>query len=77
MLGRLEMDVDSCIEAYTNLMSQVFEMKKSPIDLRLNVQGRFDTAKLENAIKSLITSPDDPALALLNDEASDRRPCRM
>jgi hypothetical protein len=53
MLGRLEMDVDECIAAYTGLMKTVFETKSSwfPASWTGNIKSRFDAAKLEGAIK--------------------------
>jgi hypothetical protein len=76
MLGRLEMDVESCIKAYTNLMSDVFGKRKKPIDWRLNVKGRFSSEALETAIKSMILSHEVPETALLNDDQASRRCCR-
>jgi hypothetical protein len=55
MLGRLEMDVDSCIKWYIHLCELVFSNKKlSPIDLMTNIRARFDSNKLEDAIKKVI-----------------------
>jgi hypothetical protein len=72
MLGRLEMDVESCIKAYTNLMSDVFGKRKKPIDWRLNVNGQFSSEALETAIKSMILSYEVPETALLNDDQASR-----
>lgn len=76
MLGRLEMDVESCIKAYTSLMSDVFGKRTSPVDWLLNVKGQFSSRALETAIKSLIPSQEDPETALLNDAKAEKRPCR-
>lgn len=55
MLGRLEMDVDSCIKWYIHLCELVFSDKKlSPIDIMTNIRARFDSHKLEEAIKKVI-----------------------
>lgn len=55
MLGRLEMDVDSCIKWYIYLCKLVFSNKKlSPIDLMTNIRARFDSDKLEEAIKKVM-----------------------
>jgi hypothetical protein len=58
MLGRLEMDVDACIVAYTKLIKVVFEEKahRTPFSWRGWVRARFDTAKLKAAIEEVITS---------------------
>lgn len=64
MLGRLEMDVDECIAAYTNLMKRIFEKqpKRNPIKgLFGSIEPRFDANTLEDAIKEVITnSGPDP-----------------
>ena len=72
MLGRLEMDIDSSIQAYTDLMKDVFGKKGKRIDWHLNIKGQFSSVALEKAIKSMI--PTDPETALLNDEK--QRPCK-
>lgn len=77
MLGRLEMDAESCIKAYTNLMEDIFAKRTKPIDWKLNVKGQFSEKALEMAIKSLIPPNEDPEEALLNDSRSDKRPCRV
>jgi hypothetical protein len=53
MLGRLEMDVDECIEVYTNMMKDIFKKKGLPIDLKRKfwkgkIKGRFDSSVLED-----------------------------
>lgn len=75
MLGRLEMDVEACIEAYSRLMDDVFGKRGSRIDWRLNIKGQFNSKDLEAAIKSLIKD-EDPEEALLNDAAAEQRSCR-
>ncbi|KIM93182.1 hypothetical protein OIDMADRAFT_138250 [Oidiodendron maius Zn] len=53
MLGRLEMDVDECIAAYSELAAAVFSQKSSriPFNIKGKIQERFDSAKLESAIR--------------------------
>ena len=56
MLGRLEMTVDECIEAFTGIMDAVFT-KKHTIPFNIfsgQVVPRFDTAILEDSIKNTI-----------------------
>ncbi len=67
MLGRLEMDVDECIDAYLSLIKSVFEKKKRifAISWTGNIQSRFSSKVLESAIKKVIgdrkdVSVDDP-----------------
>lgn len=56
MLGRLGMDVDECIGAYSDLAAAVFGEKLSsiPINVKGNFKARFDSAKLESAIRRVI-----------------------
>ena len=77
MLGRLEMDVDECIAAYTRLMKTVFEKKSSllPADWAGKTKARFDSTKLETAIKEVITSQGAKETDLFNDGVE--RGCRV
>lgn len=56
MLGRLEMDVDDCITAYSELAEAVFGEKLSsfPFDLKGKVKARFDSTKLEKAVRKVV-----------------------
>lgn len=60
MLGRLEMTVDQCIEAYIRLMDVVFDPKyKKTLPFKVRngkVQPRYKTEELEQAIKQVITN---------------------
>ncbi|RSM15449.1 hypothetical protein CDV31_005042 [Fusarium ambrosium] len=60
MLGRLEMDVDECIAAYNHLIEHIFSEKarahRFRFSLRGQTQSRFDSKRLEEAIKQTITS---------------------
>ena len=76
MLGRLEMDVESCIKAYTSLMGDVFGKRNKKIDWRLNVKEQFSSSALEKAIKTMIPAQQDPEKAPLNDDQSAQRPCK-
>jgi hypothetical protein len=69
MLGRLEMDVDDCITAYSKLMETVFEGKSSwvPVSLRGRVKARFDSKKLRAAIEQVIDGAKASATDLFND----------
>jgi hypothetical protein len=77
MLGRLEMDVDECIEAYSNLAKTVFgeRLHRLPVNLRGHIQARFDSTKLENAIKRVISERDFSETELLND--GNERGCHV
>ena len=76
MLGRLEMDVDECITAYSNLAAAVFSEKLSrlPVNIKGNVKPRFDSTKLENAIREVVTQSGTSETQLLNDRTA--RGCR-
>jgi hypothetical protein len=56
MLGRLEMDVDQCIAAYTDLAESVFRKRISllPFNFRGKVKSRFDSAKLGAAVLKIV-----------------------
>lgn len=76
MLGRLEMDVDECIAAYSDLAADVFGYKLSrfPVNIKGGVKPRFDSVKLESAIKKVITKKGVSDTDLLND--GTERGCR-
>ena len=58
MLGRLEMGVDECITAYSELMKAVFVEASSwlPVSWTGQVKARFDSGKLKGAIEDVISS---------------------
>ncbi|EXJ75745.1 uncharacterized protein A1O5_00252 [Cladophialophora psammophila CBS 110553] len=72
MLGRLEMDVDECIEAYNRLIKTVFEKKAhwALFNWRGNIQAQFDNAKLKGAIEEIITRKGYSTTELFNDGKS-------
>ena len=71
MLGRLEMDVSSCIDAYVALSDTVFHKVHHRVRLNGKTQARFDTAALERAIKNITASSghDEDALLKAGPEA--------
>ena len=77
MLGRLEMDVDECISAYSELMKAVFKAKSSqfPISLKGRTKARFDSNRLKNAIEQVIARHDASKTDLFNDGGP--RGCRV
>ncbi|KAF2478028.1 phospholipase, patatin family protein [Lindgomyces ingoldianus] len=76
MLGWLEMSVDECITAYSDLAETVFGEKLSriPVNIKGKVKPRFDSAKLESAIKKVITQCGACETDLFNN--STERRCR-
>lgn len=71
MLGRLEMDVDQCIEAYNSIAKSVFGGGPSPapVDPTGKVPAPFDLAALERAIRKMITASGASEKDVFNDGA--------
>ncbi|CAI7636757.1 unnamed protein product [Penicillium glandicola] len=69
MLGRLEMGVDECILAYTELMESVFSEKINsvPIDWSGNIVSQYDSKKLKKAVENVITRAGLSPTDLMND----------
>lgn len=76
MLGRLEMDVDECIVAYSDLAAAVFSKKLSRVPVTINgkIKPRFDSAKLEEAINRVVAQYGASRIEMLND--GNERGCR-
>ncbi|XP_014550452.1 hypothetical protein COCVIDRAFT_115445 [Bipolaris victoriae FI3] len=76
MLGRLEMSVDECIDAYSELAADVFgeKLHRLPVTIRGAVQSRFDSGRLENAIRNVVAQSGASETALFNDGVE--RGCR-
>ncbi|KAJ9480820.1 hypothetical protein VN97_g12706 [Penicillium thymicola] len=77
MLGRLEMDVDECIDAYSDLAAAVFGEKLRSIPFNLfkgDITARFDLAKLESAIRKVVEDSGASMQDLFND--GTERGCR-
>ena len=75
MLGRLQMDVDDCIEAYVRLADRVFKKTGPPLDLCCQVQSRFNTKALEQEIKGLVRRQTGTENSLLKNE--DDASCKV
>ncbi|CAG9955926.1 unnamed protein product [Clonostachys rosea f. rosea IK726] len=69
MLGRLRMTVDECIAAYTSLSNKVFEKKSHRVKINGQLQGRFDSAALEQAVKQTLAGIGNGKDALLKDSS--------
>lgn len=76
MLGRLEMDVDECIDAYSGLAAAVFgeRLRSIPVNFKGDVTAQFDSAKLESAIQKVIEDSGASKQDLFND--GTERGCR-
>jgi calcium-independent phospholipase A2-gamma len=69
MLGRLEMNIDDCIDAFTGMMDEIFHRKhKLPFMLSGNVRGRYSSETLEKCIKQAITDAGFPPDTKLRDQ---------
>lgn len=69
------MSVEECIEAYTALSDQVFEKKHHRVSLKGDIQGRFDTAALERALKQILRQQGHSEDTLLQDTTEN--PCKV
>ncbi|KAH9209887.1 acyl transferase/acyl hydrolase/lysophospholipase [Leptodontidium sp. 2 PMI_412] len=67
MLGRLEIDVDECIEEYTSMFEAIFGKKGLPVNMWGKIKGRFDSTVLEQCIKGILKKRGLAEDALLND----------
>lgn len=81
MLGPLEMDVQSCIDAYVELSEQVFIPKKSwrlskALDL-IRMKERFDSTKLTKAIVKIIEHQGRDKDMMIFDEGNPHPKCNM
>ena len=74
MLGRLEMDIEPCIEAYSEFSRRVFSRKNLPVDVRGRYKGRYKAAELEGATKDIVKASGLPVDEPLNDRKD--RGCR-
>ncbi|CAH0028350.1 unnamed protein product [Clonostachys rhizophaga] len=75
MLGRLNMDVDECIKAYSVLASEVFEKRSMfPVNIKGQVNARCDSAKAKSAIQRVIKQSGALEADLFNDGTD--RGCR-
>ena len=76
MLGRLEMSVDECIDAYSELAADVFgeKLHRLPATFKGAVQPRFDSARLVRAIRKVVVQGGASETALFDD--GTERGCR-
>lgn len=86
MLGRLEMDVDTCIERYNSMCKRIFADKGIPVRLSaggkrfsfggksIAIKGAFDHQILEQCIKEIIVeNSEDPAVRQeLSEDATNK-----
>lgn len=65
MLGRLEMTISECIEAYLSLSNDVFQKKNSRLSITTKVRGRFDEEDLARIVKRVVAEQGLSENALL------------
>lgn len=81
MLGRLKMDVTTCIDKYLQLASSVFIPKRDRANLigrladLMNIKEEFSAKTLEDAVKEIVALQLGDQNGLL--EESDDPACRM
>ncbi|KAI0899421.1 FabD/lysophospholipase-like protein [Annulohypoxylon nitens] len=60
MLGRLQMDVQTCIDKYCELSAAIFELRRSNLDLlrrgkdKWNLKGKYRSQALEKSIRNVV-----------------------
>ena len=73
MLGRLDMSMDECIKAYSELSATVFAKKhRMPVDIKGNLKERYDSKVLEQAIKQIVRDRNLHEDTLLKDPQGTR-----
>jgi hypothetical protein len=72
MLGRLKMSVADYIAAYLSLSDRAFCTTRHPVTIKGQVQGRFDSEGLAEALKEVVKQQSLPEDALLNDAPEAR-----
>ena len=75
MLGRLQMAVDECINAYVSLSDRIFQKQRHRVTVKGRVQGRFNSNELERAVKEIVVRQGLTEDTLLKD-APDAR-CKV
>lgn len=59
------MDIDECIQIYTELSSSIFRKQRHRVTIRGQLQGRFDTEELERSMKNIVAEKEGSEDALL------------
>ncbi|PKY06436.1 phospholipase, patatin family protein [Aspergillus campestris IBT 28561] len=67
MLGRLKMDIYQCIHAYKRLMQHVFTRKRLSLGTGLGSKAKYDSRRLESALKTILKELGYEKDALLRD----------
>ncbi|EXJ96195.1 hypothetical protein A1O1_01321 [Capronia coronata CBS 617.96] len=75
MLGRLQMSIDECIEAYLSTMDDVFRRNHLGVSVSGKVRGRFSTKALTRHIESIIEKQNCKGQTLY--VPNDDLPCKV
>lgn len=82
MLGRLHMDVDTCIKKYCELSSIVFQPKRSKANAIfrfkdfVKVEGKYRSDHLEAEVKKMVKEIEDDAESKLLETETNPK-CRV
>jgi len=71
MLGRLEMDIDECINTYTNMFKNLFGKTRLPVNFLGRIKGRFDSVVLEECVQEILKQRGLSETEPLSDEVKD------
>ncbi|KAE8357465.1 phospholipase [Aspergillus caelatus] len=75
MLGRLKMNIQDCLEVYTGWMGSIFKPKHwIRVGWTGQIISKYDSEKLENAIKDVLKRVQLPYDALLKPHQDEERP---
>jgi patatin-like phospholipase/acyl hydrolase len=81
MLGRLQMDIEACIEAYLQISKDVFQPRKNKFNFigrandALKVRGKFDSEALKKGMQRIVVQAGENEAAKLRVEAHPK--CRV
>jgi hypothetical protein len=61
------MSIDDCTNAYISLSDKIFQKRRHRVNVKGQVQGRFDSDELERAVKEIVVKQGLGEDALLKD----------
>jgi hypothetical protein len=66
------MSIDDCIDTYLSLSDRVSQKKRHRVTVKGNIQGRFGSEELAQAVKEVVTAhtlKEDASLKDVSDDA--------
>jgi hypothetical protein len=66
------MSVDTCIEAYLEMSSGIFQKQRHRLSMGGKLQGRFDSEGLEQAVKNILDKQGLDKDALMLEELDSK-----